>query len=444
MPHLSDSQIDALRRKALSPVELLALDDHLAGCVECRKRLLVPEQIGARVAGLQEILQNAAQETDHLTYQQLEGYVTGGMDEVETEVVESHLALCESCREGAADLRGFKAALDLAPEVRPEDERHMTPAGLSAFLRGPFSWLPIPVMGAAVVAALVLWVYTSSLRKEIGTLRSQVSRLEQADAALRGEQETSRKTIASLQSRVKQPGGSDSSASPSQSGSVAAIRDGGSSVMLDTQGRLLGLEQLASPVRDAVQIALQTQRAETPGLLRELIGRPGTLMGSPGTGGPRFDLANPVGTVVLTDRPKFSWTPLAGASSYVVSIYDAGFKLVATSRPVTSTSWVPEEPLPRDTPLSWQVRAVKDGEETLAPAPPSPEARFTILKAGEEEQLRAATRAASGSHLARGVLYARAGALDEAAEEFRALLDANPQSLTARRLLDNLLKLRHP
>jgi hypothetical protein len=42
------------------------------------------------------------------------------------------------------------------------------------------------------------------------------------------------------------------------------------------------------------------------------------------------------------------------------------------------------------------------------------------------------------------VIYAKAGALDEAEREFRALLAANPKSLIARRLLDNLLELRHP
>jgi hypothetical protein len=317
---------------------------------------------------------------------------------------------------------------------------------VSAFLRGPFSWFPIPVAGAAVVTALILWIHTLSLRTEIRDLTSQISSLEQSDAALRAEQEAARQKVANLESFIKKLGvnGSEPAAWPSPPAPGIVLNDGGSSVTLDAQGSLSGLERLAPPVRDAVQSALARQRAETPGLLKDLIGRQGTLLSGSGETGPRFNLARPVGTVALTDRPKFSWMPLAGASSYAVSVYDANFNLAATSGPLTSTSWIPEKPLPRGAQLSWQVRALRGSEAIIAPAPPSPEARFIILPRGEAGRLQDTLVPVAGSHLARGMIYAKAGALDEAESEFRALLSDNPESPIARRLLDSLLKLRHP
>jgi anti-sigma factor RsiW len=447
IPHLSDSQIDALRRRALTPAELLALDDHLVGCAECRSRLATPELAGAGVGALHFSLQEAARQPGHLSYEQLEGYVSGMLDETDAEVVESHLSLCESCKVEMAELQGFKAALDLAPQDLPAAARREPIAGrLSAFLRATFSWFPIPLAGAAVVTALIFWIHTLSLRTEIRDLTSQISSLEQSDAALRAEQEAGRQKVASLESFIKKLGvnGSEPEALPSPPAPGIVLNDGGSSVTFDAQGRLSGLERLAPPVRDAVQSALVRRRAETPGLLKDLIGRQGTMLSGSGETGPRFNLAHPVGTVALTDRPKFSWMPLAGASSYVVSVYDANFNLTATSGPLSSTSWVPEKPLPRGAQLSWEVRALRGSEEIIAPAPPSPEARFIVLGGVEAAQLQTTLMAVTGSHLARGVIYAKVGALDEAESEFRALLSDNPESPIARRLLDSLLKLRHP
>ncbi len=44
------------------------------------------------------------------------------------------------------------------------------------------------------------------------------------------------------------------------------------------------------------------------------------------------------------------------------------------------------------------------------------------------------------SHLARGVIYAQAGLLDEAGTEFEALVQDNPRSQLARRLLNSVKK----
>jgi hypothetical protein len=78
----------------------------------------------------------------------------------------------------------------------------------------------------------------------------------------------------------------------------------------------------------------------------------------------RFALIEPAGNVVLTDRPTFRWTRLGGASGYVVEVYDARLKLAASSPSLTGASWT-SPPLVRGQVYSWQVKAIRDGNEII-------------------------------------------------------------------------------
>jgi hypothetical protein len=87
------------------------------------------------------------------------------------------------------------------------------------------------------------------------------------------------------------------------------------------------------------------------------------------------------------------------------------------SETLTSTEWSPSQPLPRGSVFVWQVTALKDGKEIVAPIAPASEARFYVLG---EEALRAAElveRMPPDSRLARGLTYARIGLLDDAARD---------------------------
>jgi hypothetical protein len=84
------------------------------------------------------------------------------------------------------------------------------------------------------------------------------------------------------------------------------------------------------------------------------------------------------------------------------------------------------------------VTAVVEGKEIQSPVTPAPEARFRLLSLAQEDGLRRAEKLYRGSHLALGVVYSRAGLLDEAEREFSALLAANPDSEVAKKLLRNI------
>jgi hypothetical protein len=157
---------------------------------------------------------------------------------------------------------------------------------------------------------------------------------------------------------------------------------------------------------------------------------------------PEFSVLEPTGIVLLRDRPAFRWSEMAGATGYVVEVYDDQFKLAASSPQLTNRSWTIPQPLLRGKIYSWQVKAMKDGQEVTSPRPPAPQAKFRVLDQSKANELARAKRAYSSSHLTLGLLYADAGLLKEAEQEFRLLQRANPNSPLARTLLRQVQSLK--
>ena len=84
---------------------------------------------------------------------------------------------------------------------------------------------------------------------------------------------------------------------------------------------------------------------------------------------------------------------------------------------------------------SWQVSASKDGQEVSSPAPPAPEAKFKVLEQTQADELARVRQQVADSHLTLGLVYARAGLLDDAERELQALAEANRDSAVERNLL---------
>ena len=155
-----------------------------------------------------------------------------------------------------------------------------------------------------------------------------------------------------------------------------------------------------------------------------------------------FSVIEPGGNVLLNDRPVFRWSKLEGVTGYVVEIYDEQFKLVSSSPEVTSVSWTTTQALPRGRVYSWQVKAIKDGQEITTPRPPAPQAKFRVLDQAKANELARAKRAYGSSHLTLGLLYAEAGLLKEAETELRLLRRANPDSEIVRNLQRQIQAMR--
>lgn len=439
--HLSDAELARYRERKMQPVELLEADDHLALCDACYARLsraqAPPDKLLA-AAGVAFAGASSASEPVHLTYEQMAALVDDKLDEIDREVLASHLELCERCEMEFNDLRELSHAMATAsveaheplpraqmPRAQTFSERFISLWRLQAFR--------LPAQAAAALAILllaVLLITTYLRRDETAGPRAQVAEpeaedLNWTDATVKTPPETP-------------PGPEEPDAAPravqAPAQTLVALSDGNSRVTLDSGGNLTGLN--AAPREEqAVKDALRNGRARLPSSLRELRGQSGTLMGDGGDG---FSLLSPVGVVVESNRPALSWSPLEGAASYTVTVFDANLAQVATSAPLQSTQWTPSAPLARGQTYVWQVRANIDGREVVAPPPAAARVKFRVLEEAKVESLTRARRMHARSHLVLGVMYAEAGLLDEAEREFRALLQANPQSRVARRLLESV------
>ena len=220
---------------------------------------------------------------------------------------------------------------------------------------------------------------------------------------------------------------------------VAQLNDGAGTLTLDQDGKLSGADDLPPSYQNLVKKTLSSQRIEKSSQLQGLTRPPSALMGS-GDQKKEFSVLAPAGDVLLSNQPTFRWSAMAGASAYVVEVYDDQFKLAASSPQLNELSWTTT--LGRGKVYAWQVKAVKDGEEITSPRPPAPQAKFRILDQQKANELTRAKRAHPSSHLTLALLYADAGLLREAEQELRLLRRANPNSELARNLLRQIQAMR--
>jgi hypothetical protein len=368
--------------------------------------------------------------------------VDDSLDKVESEITQTHLAVCRSCEREARELLEFKAAV--SPGLGERYEPSAFQPSSSKRGRNPFSFTwprvlsgsPLrATLAAAVVLILIVgsaWLVWKLRSNEGGEVAKKPSASPTAPAV-----------VNSANQNTSVGNSSQPDPAPTQTPEegatniLLALNDGRGRVTLDADGNLSGVEALAPAQAEAVKAALRTQRAVNPTALAGVGGRGGVLRGGENQSGETFTVRSPVGIVLETARPTLRWDALEDAT-YMVTIYDSNFNPVATSRALTTPSWTPPGPLARGQIYSWQVTALKRDSQIKSPQPPAPEAKFKVLGGAQAAAIQRARGANPNSHLALGVLYAQAGLLDDAEREFSALLRANPQSEVARKLLGNV------
>jgi hypothetical protein len=425
--HLTNTQIKDYGRCLLPAREALSVSDHLAGCEMCRQRLESSANDDEEYLALRaELLGEGEALTSpiaHLTVGELTGFVDGTLSGEELQVVGDHLTCCEECNLMVKDLLAFK------DQVTPGFARNHHPSRLRArdesrwrqlFEARPRLWPKSLVFGtalAACVLAVMGWLVWREWRG--GNGNPEITKVPSSPE------------VSTPSSPNPAPG--------SESSLIVRLIDGEGEVTLDREGRLSGLDHLSPAGRQMAEKALTTQTIERSSLLSGLTRPEGSSRGS-GNRGEGFSVIEPVGEVTITDRPTFRWSPLDGATSYTVEIYDEKLRQVAVSQPVVGHTWTVRQPLKRGRIYAWLVKTSKNGRVEVSP--PAQEARFRILDHARADELTAARRDYGSSHLVLGLLYAQAGVLDEAEQEFRVLKRANPKSEIVDRLLTRIRRMR--
>jgi hypothetical protein len=213
---------------------------------------------------------------------------------------------------------------------------------------------------------------------------------------------------------------------------VASLADGGGRIALLEDGSISGVE-LRSP-RDAedVRTVLSGGSIAIPTFIAAM---PGAVRGGGAHAHP-LRAIEPFRSAVRD--PRFSWTPVRGARSYRVAVFDADYEEVARSEALTGTSWRPSKPLPIGVDLSWHVVAETDAGEISSAGSDRAEAVFRVLSSKDASEIDYYETQYRDSHLLRGLLYSRWGLLHDAEREFRRVAEQNPDSPVARALIKSV------
>lgn len=426
MEHLSETQLTEYSRRNLEPDELLAVDRHLASCDDCHERLtrILP---GAEMVILSPSLESV-EEPFHLDYEQhLEPYVDGRVDDIDREIVVSHVALCSKCAADLKDLLEFKLqpVAVIATPLRWRQWSSQVWAAAAAVIG-------VVILGGAVL----LWTRSSGPRL---VQRDTVSpEFYSQSPAVENVQPSPPPTEHRAQGNAPSPEAGEMNLSVSPR---VMVYDAGGQLVVNQRGHLEGLQELPPDLKKSVEQALATGRlGASPGLTGWSTGtnnlRSGSMTHS------AFAPLDPIDMVVETDLPTFRWRALEGAEHYIVTIYDMKLRQVRTSGPVSGTAWTTSSSLERGVTYSWQISALKDGETVVSPKPPLPEARFRILDQRAVNALAKLKAVVGNSHLAMGVFYWKQGLLEDAEREFQALATANPNSTAVTGLLASIQSLR--
>lgn len=399
--HLTEQEIEIYRRREDDPDRQITAA-HLAVCQVCLRRVLEPAHSAVAVGALTEaFLPTAGEEPFHLSQSELQNYAAGSITEADKIICESHLEICGECNAEMRLLTRVPTPRKLSPT---RTIWGLTPARLAA---------AFALIGLLTLAVLVVWQRSS---------RST-------------PQESVKKGLPGIPESALPPDYvAPAPALPSNLPTVAMVKDNDREISLDQEGKIIGLDGFDESTQRLVKSALAGEGLAKPKVLDDLSSARIKLL----DGGPSevaFQLVGPSGKVITEQRPMLSWRALSGATSYVVGVFDANFNLVAHSPPVSKTKWTVDVPLQRGQSYSWEVTATKDGKEIKSPVAPAPSAQFKVLEADKVNALAKLKQQNPISHLALGLTYARFGLVNEAEAEFRKLLNENPDSAIAKRLL---------
>jgi cytoskeletal protein RodZ len=419
--HLSETEVSLFRERTIGPTERERIDSHVAECESCLRRILPSEDTALVYSELTEaLLPDGADEPFHLSNAEIRAYANGSIDQADRVIFESHLDICDQCSEAVQLLTASSPVESVSSLARQAEVpvQQFSPSWRAAFQFTPARAAVGVLVAACLVLAFVVWRRWHS----------------------RAVDQTAQQ--ASSQTPTNTPGSGSPTPAPTESTKdsntdqfavAASLEDNGRKIQLDNTGKLIGLEELPEASRSLVRSVLANKTLSKPEVLDKLTAPSITLM-DPTARENTFGLLGPSGTVIATDRPNLRWQALAGAESYTVSVFDADFNRVTRSAPQTATQWT-SPALRRGMIYSWEVVAVRNGQEVRSPVAPAPRAQFKILEAEKLLELTNLKKHKPISHLTLGLTFARFGLLVEAEGQLQILARENPNSPVATRLL---------
>jgi hypothetical protein len=440
--HLSTEILERFQQQTLAAGERGLLYSHLFRCEQCRKRIDPHVETMALAALLRQLTDNSVEESCHLEFRTIEGYLDGSLDEVGRDVVEMHLKGCVECAWEVSDVLESLKFMKTDP-ARTDNKvtltRNWFPAITHRFaLPGTLQVSIVIVLASvALISTVLIWKLTSGRPNQPSAVEKHIwasasPSPSQSPFISQPAISSSPKPGPSPHRTIDQPPRKKASG-PGQE--MLVLNDGPNKIVLDNVGKLSGLESLSKQTQQTVRETLTTKTIKRPEVLDEL-GSAEVTLRSPEGPNQSASIVYPANIVIAEDKPMFEWTILPNVAGYRVEIRDASFHQVKNSENLSPSTrfWIPSEPLKRRVVYMWIVRMLDEKGESVSITAPR---KFKIL---EDEKMKELTliKNTSKSHLALGVFYAREGMISEAQREFEALAKDNPNSTLTTKLLKEI------
>jgi hypothetical protein len=339
----------------------------------------------------------------HLDYDEhLRPYIDGKINEVDREIIESHLQFCALCLHQVRDLREFKQSLELQSLkdklAKEEQESLLTKFG---------NWLNeyskiLTFAGLLVVFGLLgLWAFLNfrDQTKQLTKNENQIANNNPINSIL---QETPDPTpLSSANINVN--------SNANNKNNNANVTKPHTNTVIDEKLPENELATLILPeyLKD---LRLKPRNVRSPADLKTEIIR----------------IISPNGKVIREESPLLNWTKIKGVQNYEISISDENLNELKKEI-VSVNQWRVPLNLTKGGFFNWQVSAQSDNKEYLG------KGKFYVISQASKARINQAK-----DSLERGKAFAEAGLLDEAKIEFRQYLKQNPSSQTARKLLQKV------
>ena len=432
--HLSPSIVTRFREKSLEPNDKRVIYDHLKVCDPCRT-LIVDREVEAIAlrAVIEHLLPSAADEPYHLEHELIEGYVDNKLDAVDRSTTEMHLEVCAACAAEVKDLENSLTTMEALSAEHPTNEIRVHRINVPV---DPRRWFGPPQLALATgiillaSAAIVIWRLKLQAPPHQPNVVQQTTPLP-GEPSPRTRPSPNSPKNGETPANKHEPGRLvDRSKNIEERVVLVALKDGPREIALNKNGTMTGLKDLPAESQQQVKAVLLGQGVPKPDVISDL--RSDKLV-SRGSDEQTIRPVVPAG-VIGEDRPLFKWTPLKDAVGYRIVVGDPSFQPIARSDqlPPDTTEWKAPTALPRGIVYTWMVTAIKNTEESSPVS--SPPVKFKVLEAERLRQLDSLNKR-SPSHLALGLFYARSGMIEEAKREFQILMQQNPNSRLAKKLV---------
>ena len=316
--HLLTDEINNYLSGKLEPNELLIVDDHLAECDVCFEQFQ-HLQVNRQINNL-DFSTPAHLESDHLNYEMLEKYVDEKLNEVDREIADVHLQVCQDCNDELKDLYEMKRAIvaDLQKQPSPKpNEKGIFFAGISSFLSGNnllrFGFAALIILFLVMVIGLFRFLNPEKLNEV--AVNSSPSTNISSPTKPNNINENLPTNIQPNANTNKEQNSNSETNSPTPKPTPT--------------------DTLPMQYQGEVERVLATNKLNIPEEIKSLNIRTGELMGG-GTAEIPFALSDPVGKVILSNRPRLQWGELKGANAYSVNIFDENFNKAYFSNTNTS------------------------------------------------------------------------------------------------------------